>query len=586
MKRIIAAALLLIMLLSLAACTNATNQPEVPVTPAVTEAPEETKAPAVEAVGEKETGKTGISGSKLPGAQKSEGKKEEPKEEEKPQQQAPAQQPEEKPAQQPAQAPEAKGPVPLKVLIAEHYESSWSDKGTKLCGVGWDSLTLSEACARDYPQLFITLKNILSEDTDSSKRFLRDNVEDAQAMAKQQEYFYGFTSQSESYVQRADSLILSVRTDKESYLGGVHPDFQTVTLNFDPQTGEALKLSDVLTDTAGLPALLNERITEKYSYAEFPYLEDQLKGYGEEDYSWTLDYQGITFYFSPYEIASHALGLLTVTVNYWEMPALFEEKYTAAPAGGWAKELPFSYENELDLDGDGDTEILYVGSTVDGEYGTMDLYAAKDSGEQHLKECYGFAMKPFLVCLGGPGAERYFLYVEATAENDYTTLYIYDLNGEKITLNSEVSGAGFPGVWDESIGEYGIWYEEYFNDPHEFTLGHRIDRLGTWTAYKTYRTFPADGALDPQTDYYTLPEDAQPLISAVDLEVFLLPEGKLELIPAGSEFYFRRTDEDTYVVLELEDGRECRMEVQRDGWDALINGMPEYECFKNLMYAG
>lgn len=68
-------------------------------------------------------------------------------------------------------------------------------------------------------------------------------------------------------------------------------------------------------------------------------------------------------------------------------------------------------------------------------------------------------MSPFPVCLGGPGKERFFLYVETVAENDYTNIHVYDLNGERL----------------------------------------------------------------PQADYYILPDDVSPIISDIDLEVTILP---------------------------------------------------------------
>ena len=59
-----------------------------------------------------------------------------------------------------------------------------------------------------------------------------------------------------------------------------------------------------------------------------------------------------------------------------------------------------------------------------------------------------------------------------------------------------------------------------------------------------------------------------------------------ETLPAGTEFSFLRTDNVSYVVMELADGRECRIDIVEIDWTPTINGVPEWECFENLMYAG
>jgi len=550
MKKVIALLLALIMLLSLAACGGGSGDVETP---------DDTSSEAAEpSQGESE--KTdGASGGKIPGS----GKSEKPEE------------------------PETTGPVPLQVLLGSHYEGEWSEDFTPLCSVEWDSIILGEESAAAFPELAQNLWEMTEIDFEYNAGIMADMLPGAREAALDREYFNGFTSNSEYFVQRADDRILSVRVDGDTYTGGVHPNYGVVGMNLDPVTGEPMELSDVLTDLEELPTILTEKIRSKYTFEPFSDLQEQLEGYEDGHYSWTLDYQGITFYFSPYDIAPYAAGLLTATIWFDEMPELFVEKYTVAPAGGWAKMLPEYDEIEVDLNrGDNERDSLYL-SAYEDEYGSLDLCVTQNDGqEQHLEECYGFTMKPLLVCLGEPGQERYFLYIEAAAENDYTTMYVYDLNGEEITLTGELSGAGFTGAWDEDVGEYGTWYEFVLNDPSEFVLGTTIQMLGTWTGRRPYTTNPKDGTIQPQTEYYMLPEDGSPIVSAMDLEVTMLPSQKQETLPAGTSFYFLRTDGETYAELALEDGRECRIEIVDEDYTPTINGVPEWDCFANLMYAG
>ena len=90
----------------------------------------------------------------------------------------------------------------------------------------------------------------------------------------------------------------------------------------------------------------------------------------------------------------------------------------------------------------------------------------------------------------------------------------------------------------------------------------------------------------PLNDTYTLREDLDPIISSISLPVILLPQNSKEIIPAGTEFRFLRTDNETYVDLAMADGQECRIVIEEIDWTPTINGVPEWECFENLIYAG
>ena len=59
-----------------------------------------------------------------------------------------------------------------------------------------------------------------------------------------------------------------------------------------------------------------------------------------------------------------------------------------------------------------------------------------------------------------------------------------------------------------------------------------------------------------------------------------------EELPAGTEFYFIRTDGASYVDARLTDGRECRIMVEFEDYTQTINGVDQWECFDNLLYAG
>ena len=119
----------------------------------------------------------------------------------------------------------------------------------------------------------------------------------------------------------------------------------------------------------------------------------------------------------------------------------------------------------------------------------------------------------------------------------------------------------------------------------EFTLGSKCNLLGTKTAFRRY-TVEADGTFLPLQDIYDLEKNLDPIVSAIPLKVTLLPQNTVETVPAGTEFSFLRTDTEGWVDLVMKDGRECRIEIKEIDWTPTINGVPEWECFVNLMYAG
>ena len=61
---------------------------------------------------------------------------------------------------------------------------------------------------------------------------------------------------------------------------------------------------------------------------------------------------------------------------------------------------------------------------------------------------------------------------------------------------------------------------------------------------------------------------------------------KTEEMPAWTVFYFQRTDDQTFVEMELEDGRSCRIDVDKSGRAQTVNGIDIYECFEGIVFAG
>jgi len=492
-----------------------------------------------------------------------------------------------KPAKETMEAPKQSGPAPLQVLLGNHVESEWDDTyEAALAIVDWQSIILGEESAKNFPALAAALQEMNAGNSENNAYLLQDMAEMARETFQEREYPINFESSSHYTVQRADERILSVLVNEYEYMGGVHPMSWVWATNMDPATGYALPLEDVMTDTKVLPEILTKQLQEKYPDIPFENLQETLEDFPPETFAWTIGYQGITFYFSPYVIASYAAGILSTTVWFDEYPQLFEKAYTQAPDGGYAFALTTDTDIAIDLDPkDSQRDVLSLSMPADENY-DLHVYATLNGQDFFLEDCRGYEMLPHLVCLRSGDKDRFYLYIEATAENDFTSIYIYDLNNGKLTPGEHLYGAGSAGYWNEEEGKYGTWYETVFNDPTEFVLSSMIERLGTWVATKPYTTDPASGSIVALEDYYTIWKNASPIVSAIELEVTMLPEQKTQLLPAGTTFYYRRTDGISYADLELENGHECRIYFSYEDYTPLINGVPEWDCFEDLLYAG
>lgn len=473
--------------------------------------------------------------------------------------------------------------VPMEVLTGNHYMDEWDENYYPLGSVSWQSVILSDACAAAYPRLTDALRDWNEGEWDAAHMHLEDMLPDARAEVEEiGADFNGYTYTTEVSVQRADSLIFSARCDFDTYIGGPRPFYGTYCLNLDSATGELVTIDQVFANMALLPGILEQELREKYSdypQESFDGAADILAGYAPENYTWSMSYQGVQFYFGISELSAGALGAMNVTLWFEEYPALFDSAYFRIPEGGYAIELSRMNLNEVDLHpGDGETDLFGVSLLSD-----MTL-RIDTNGESRIEDsvfCYSF--DAYLVTLDG---QNFYLYIDSSGENDYRTLIVYDQSGEYLEFLGSYPGDGFRSVWYAENVPEPTWYMPVFNDPSHFVMGTRVNLLGSMTGTREYHVDPETGCPCAETVSYSLPEDQLPLTSKIPLEVLILPDETTETVPAGTVFRFLRTDNDAYVDMLMDDGRECRILITYEDWWPMVNGLPEEECFDGLMYAG
>lgn len=138
---------------------------------------------------------------------------------------------------------------------------------------------------------------------------------------EQPEYVYSDTVTTDYWV---GPKLLCVEMHYSSYSGGAHPNSWRVAVNFDLNTGEAVKLMELAEDSEGLRAAVKEnllyQIRESDIWAEYgaeAFFEDYEDTVGNwADQCLVFDDNGLTVVFNPYTIAPYATGELSYLIPY------------------------------------------------------------------------------------------------------------------------------------------------------------------------------------------------------------------------------------------------------------------------------
>lgn len=403
---------------------------------------------------------------------------------------------------------------------------------------------------------------------------------DSQYGELQESYYCNYDVQ----VMRADDQVLSLLISCSDYRGGVHPNYYVFSRNYDTQTGELLNLPDVITDTSVLPGWLSMMLLENYPEAYYfaDDLEEELAEYLEDGgvgsrFTWVMDPQGATFYFSPYEIASYADGLLMAQINQRGNPTLFAPEY-AMEEGTYI--VPFDpYGVALyDVNLDNMDEYFRVYSEVDPEYGYLFDNVEINTGKGDYTFPFGVVnYQSYLVHID---SSHNYIYLVCGGEGGHDLIQVYDVS----------DGTA---VWVDTVYNTGLRSDAYngrslFTDPLRFTTSAKIDFLSTTTGVRLCR-IGDDGLPSPYSDLYSLYTDIV-LTAKVDLECDELDNGKLTgktvTIPAGTDFFFSDTDGATFVDMSTSTGVFVRLYPDNTGWPYKVNGMGLEECFDGVMFAG
>lgn len=382
-------------------------------------------------------------------------------------------------------APELSPSLGYKEVIQNISYSDFERENFGCVQVKRTSFVLDDASAKMYPALAKSLDDINSS--------LKSDVEDTMKMLKEgyetdieyDNYFTPYEDVVDAKVARNDDLVFSWTENFSSYSGGAHGYYATSGIAFDPETGKKLLLSDVITDVDSFRKQIAEKLDAEYGDIFFSDIHETMKEYNLEDFNWSIDYSGITFYFNPYELASYADGMQSVTFFFAESPDILNQKYITTPSK-YVIDMAEYANYYVDIDGDGDKEtVSYVSDYVD-EYSYKPYFMV--DGEKITIDDTDFSSEAYLIDNMG----KYYIYLFHSVENDYSILQIVDLQNKKVIGKDYEYGNYYlsGGTWDYDDSDDSIYsYRSEvpaFTNPDKFEMGTRLDLLSTYSGTKTY----------------------------------------------------------------------------------------------------
>ena len=502
----------------------------------------------------------------------------------------------------------------MKVVICNKNYYEYDDEiETNLFSGSVEGVVLADESKDAYPKLYESLESAWEEKLKSGDENAETMASDARSLYDEMlsydtdmSYFMSYESDQEANVCRADEKVLSYRVGFSEFMGGAHGMYGNGGYTYDVQTGNELKLSDVITDLDAYGNLLYERVASDYShvleeYDDASQVQDMILEEVKGDVTnWVLEADGIVYFFNPYDIASYAAGAQTVKISYNEAKEIFNEDYLPDENNAY---ITSGDEFIFDWDSDGDLNYLTVtqhyDDSADGDYGIEGNYNGFSINENYeevaalAEDIYLYSIKAYMVYF--PDATPYLL-VDCGTENDYHVLVVCDMSDGKATEVGRYDVKQGVLDYDSDTGVSKIYA---YTDLNALEMTEHFDRLSTYDAGGEYQ-FLEDGTLSALSEYAHIKEwirDSFELTTLKDITADVVNEDGEVIesdiqISAGEKLSIYRTAYpsdamESSVDCLLEDGRIVRFEYVSDGeGNRTVSGENEADIFDGIMYAG
>lgn len=482
------------------------------------------------------------------------------------------------------------------IYAAARDEYRDNEEGVRLYTKSYDELYIMDEQADSFSGIKKALESYNARNNENNEGDF--DIDEMVGMAQEQydsydeeskQYFSGYYDESRASIVRFDESVISIVDSTSSFLGGAHGYYANVGYTYDVQTGEELKLTDVVGDIDGLKEAALEVFSRDYSELASSETESTdllAESFDDPDtINWSMGPTYLTLYYNPYDIASYAAGMQVLNIRYEYYPDIFNKGYGESE-GDWIFETSTMME---DIDGDDSLDYINFNPRVEyNEDNTYSYYSGMDieAGGQTFTHDYEFyAYKTYIVKRNG----NFYLYLVTSEDNDYKILYIYKLSTDGIELlgQGETSFA-VPNKTYENGDDYFVDYKGVFCNPDFFYVYKTMSLIST-TGGVMPSHISEDGLVEPLQDYFDIPADFN-LTSKIDVEGKSVDEsgnvGDKTTIPANSNCKLYRSDNENYVDLKLDDGSIVRIEIDDSDYPHTVNGIDIEEAFEGIMFAG
>lgn len=518
------------------------------------------------------------------------------------------------------QGSDEQGVQHIPLTVAEYSLSATKpDSYATMAQCDYFTLELDAETAKQYPALQRALVQAAKDETAHAQQSIADLSTEYQELTADWSEYEGYMTETvKPHVMRADSRIVSVLCNFQDYHGGAHGYYYSYGLNYDVASGRELKLSDVVSKKEKFIELVRDKFEEKYANDSYMLTNagEYLSSLGDEEYAstpWIMDSESITLFFAPYVLGTYADGAQEVSIYFDEAPELFTAKYLDTCAEYVIPLLPArSYEVNA---GDGKRVAVDVDFDYNDQYGSYTREYV--IGNARIRpESYSYSSDSYIVVAGG----KHYIYTFASAENDYSMLEVVDVAAKSLD-ESRTENAGLGGVnytWDEgSDYDTSCLRGPAFTDPSDVALSRRLEVLGTTNGYRSCHV-GADGYPAANDELYTIITSFA-IRAKKDLKLDVVDaSGKktgTKTVPAGTYLFDMRTDGESFVDLQTIDASALgindesewkyfqianrstdhidltkpiyRVHIDHsDGWPYHVNGVEEDSLFEGIMYAG
>ena len=241
----------------------------------------------------------------------------------------------------------------LAVSVPAYTETTLSDDGTELFFYTAQHMQLI------FPDEDVANSVILDflNRVDASRADAKAVMHAAQSEYSPEKEWYPYYYQLLYSPTRIDRGVLSLYGVRNSYSGAMHGSKSSVAVNYDMMTGDVLTLGSIMHKDATKEDFIALIVNKLEVIAQECYLYDDYQSGVRnrfdtdenlyEDFYFTST--GLCFFFSPYEIAPYASGIITVEIPYYELPGLIYDGYFPSEQQQFQGTMDFAALTDTDL---------------------------------------------------------------------------------------------------------------------------------------------------------------------------------------------------------------------------------------------